>query len=125
MSSEGVGTEMEGNDKTCVGLDLKIPEEPKAFLADFEGSRRMDSSTKYTFPSRSTHSLPMSTSTRTSTHGNFRGHSIFARVFSPHSLKPKRVCKKCVLKDQAQLSVLERRSFAQTLGFLGVVSSKG
>jgi hypothetical protein len=33
---------MERNDKTCVGLDLKITEEPKAFLAGFEGSKRMN-----------------------------------------------------------------------------------
>jgi hypothetical protein len=33
---------MERNDKTCVGLDLKITEEPKAFLAGFKGSKRMD-----------------------------------------------------------------------------------
>jgi hypothetical protein len=46
VSGEGVGTEIERNDKTCVSLDLKIPEEPKAFLADFEGSKIMNSSTK-------------------------------------------------------------------------------
>ena len=46
MSGEGVVTETERNDKACVGLDSKIPEELKAFLADFEGSRIMNSSTK-------------------------------------------------------------------------------
>lgn len=117
---------MERNDKTCVGLDPKIPEESKAFLADFEGSKRMDSSTKYTFPSRSTHSLPMLTTTRTSTHGNFSSHSTFARVFRPHSLKRKKTCKKWVPKDQAQLSVLERRSYSlKRLVFWVLLIAKG
>lgn len=115
MSGEGVGTEMERNDKTCVGSDLKIPEEPKAFRVDLECSKIMDSSTKHTFPSRSTHSLPMSTTTRTSTHSNFRSHCTFALVFRPHSLKLKRTRKNCVPKGQAQLNVPECR----LLGFGG------
>jgi hypothetical protein len=79
VSGEGVGTEMERNDKTCVGLDSKISEELMVFLAALEGSKIMNSSTKQTFPFPSTLSLPMSTTARTSTYSNFRSHKHICR----------------------------------------------